>query len=505
MKTANHRWTALEGSRQMFIDRCETYAALTVPRICTPDEYRQDNDQLQKDWQSIGAQATNHLGNKLMLALFAPSRPFFRLEPSEMALAELEMQGMDQSAVAEVLSLAESKAVKLLDKKRLRQKLHEAVLHLIVTGNCLLHFSAKEGKSRIIGIKNYVVKRDGYGDVMEVIIRDCLTFEQLDEKVKRIPDLQRKHKDEDKVDLYKWIKRNANGDYELTQWVDDYMLPKEFNGKWSEENLPYRVLTWSLSDGADYGTGHVEDNVGDLEALSALAKAETEGAILASEYRWLANPAGMTAPEDIENSRNGAVIPGQDGDLTLISSGTTSALPHIQAIIKEHERRIAASFLLGTATIRNAERVTAEEVRMQATELETSLGGAYTRIAVELQLPLVRFLLDELDIKTGDGKEIEPVIITGLDGLSRNGDLENLKMWLGDMAALNGLPPGLLETLNMKAISSQLASGRNINSKPLLLADEQIAANQQARMNAQMNGAEGPQPGTAPTPAPGPQ
>ena len=60
-------------------------------------------------------------------------------------------------------------------------------------------------------------------------------------------------------------------------------------------------------------------------------------------------------------------------------------------------RRLGAAFLLNTAVTRDAERVTAQEIRMQAQELESSLGGVYSRLANELQLPLAKRLLQEID------------------------------------------------------------------------------------------------------------
>ena len=47
------------------------------------------------------------------------------------------------------------------------------------------------------------------------------------------------------------------------------------------------------------------------------------------------------------------------------------------------------AFLLNTAIQRDAERVTAQEIRYMAQQLETAMGGIYSLLSQEFQLPLV--------------------------------------------------------------------------------------------------------------------
>src|SRR5262245_58993844 len=105
--TAQSRWEELSGKRRGFISRCELYAMYTLPKICPPDSYDQNSYELSHDFQAVGAQATNNLANKIILALFAPSRPFFRADPdsdTKKLLAELKVTTSD---VAQMLALAE--------------------------------------------------------------------------------------------------------------------------------------------------------------------------------------------------------------------------------------------------------------------------------------------------------------------------------------------------------------------------------------------------------------
>lgn len=481
------RWQSLDGERRAFLTRCEQYARFTIPKLCPPDGYNQASQELTHDWQALGAQGVNHLANKLMLTLFAPSRPFVRFELKTEMVAELVQMGMTEQVLAELLATGERKAVAALDQKACRPKIFEILKHLLVTGNGLL---CLEEDMRVMGIKHYAVQRSMSGKVLEILTHEQLKWEELDDDIR--PLITDKSHGNDVV-LLKWIEFKDD-QYHMTQHVDNVCLPENFNGKWDEEALPYRALTWDLSDDANYGTGYVEDYAGDFVALSALSQAQVEGGILAAEFRWLANPGGLTAPEDIARSANGAVIPGARGDLDLVNSGTAVAISQLEGIVSKYERRIGKAFLLGSAVTRDAERVTAEEYRGQALELETSLGGAYSRIAIDFQRPVAYWLLKELDFQI-KGTAITPTIITGLDALSRNGDLDNLKMWLGDMAQISNLPPPLLQRLKVSELAAVMAAARGVESGKFLFSEAEFT---QIQQQAQQQLQEQP-PGAPPT------
>lgn len=479
--TASGRWEALSGQRRGFINRCELYSSYTLPKICPQDSYDQNVHELTHDFQSVGAQATNHLANKIMLALFAPSRPFFRADPDEQMQREIEEMGVDPSQVAMQLAKAEKDAVKHLDQLAMRPKMYEVLKHLIITGNVLLWLDPD--KTRVLGIKKYVVRRNAVGEVIEILIGDRVLVDELDADVQAVI----RDKDPSKeVNHFRWFKRDSQTkDFHMTQWVNDQQLGKEFDGKWPEARMPFRVLTWDLSDGADYGTGLVEDYRGDFAALSALSKAQVIGAVLSSEFRWLVNPGGMTKPEDLERSENGSALPGLENDISLIQSGKSSDLQTTLNVNAEYVNRVSRGFLLGASLVRNAERVTAEEIRLLANELETALGGAYSRLAVDIQLPMALWLMDLIGLTT-EGSGFNPTVVTGLEALSRSGDLEELKALFMDLSLMGQLPESLQARIKWQSVMSAFAAARRIDASDFLKGDAEVAQEQQAAQQAQM-------------------
>lgn len=126
---------------------------------------------------------------------------------------------------------------------------------------------------------------------------------------------------------------------------------------------------------------------------------------------------------------------------------------------------------------------------MQAQELEGSLGGVYTRLATELQLPLARRELRNLDAVF---KDIDPVIVTGLESLSRNSELDNFRAFMQDMIILADVPEEVKEWMEFKDVIAMLGAGHGVDYKKFLRDPKVVEAERAKRMKqqAQMVGME---------------
>lgn len=481
--SAATRWTELDNDRKQLLSRCEQYARYTIPNLLLPEGREPDKHGSPHEFQSLGAQVVNHLANKLVLALFAPSRPFFRLDPKQEMLDQIaeanpNQQKEQQAQLQNMLAQAERQAVQILDRRAIRPKMYDAMKQIVVTGNALM-VMGKENM-RVLSLRNYVVQRGVEGEQLELMTMEEVRVEELDPLIRAELGNKVRPGIDDRVKLYRWIVRKDTGKYEMTTWVDEHkIMHTSFQGRWAEADLPYRAITWELSSGANYGTGLVENYDGDFNALTMLSASTVAAAILASEFRWLVNPGGITSVEDFERSENGAALPGVKDDIQLVQSGVNNTLQTNIQIAQIYINRIGQGFLLQSAVTRQAERVTKEEILRNAEELETGLGGAYSRIAVDVQVPMAYWLLDmaKLSIK---GKAIEPTIITGLAALSRSGDRENLMLFLSDMTNLAAIPPIILGRLRINRIQQEFASARGLSVDEFLLSEEEYAKVQQA-------------------------
>lgn len=482
--TAAQRFEKLESKRNGMLARLERYSSWTIPKLFPKKNRDQDTEPLTHGFQSLGAQAVNHLANKLMMSLFAPSRPFFRLEANRKAQASMAEAGVDPKALQTRLAQLEQEASQELDKRSIRSRLYDLLKMLIVLGNALLIFDKET--VRVLNLRNYAVKRDRRGAVRELIIREKIHKSSIKPAALAAVAGNPEFKPDDDGNCweYKWVTYNGSK-FEETVWLDNAKLPPNFSSSYTLEKLPYRAVTWDLAAGDDYGTGLVEDYEGDFQALALLSEATIQAAILASEFRWLVNPTGQTSVDDFLASPNGAAIPGQEGDINLVSSGVEGTLKTNLDIQQLYINRIGAGFLLQTAVTRHAERVTAEEIRMVAEELEGGLGGGYSRIAVDVQVPVAYWVMELID-RPISGSDIEPVIITGLAALSRTGDRDRLLGFGQDISGVLSLPPQILDRLKLSAWIADLAAARGLDPQTYVLSEEEYAQLMQSRQQQQL-------------------
>ena len=167
---AHGQYTQMEDTRSVVIERSERYSAWTLPSIF-PLVGVNGSTELQNDAQSFGAQAVNHLSNKLMIGLFGPSRPFFRLEMGEKMKAVLVESGIPEDQGQNILQNAEQESVKELDRMGAREPFTMTLQNLIITGNALLYFP-KDKDMEVYTMRNYVIKRDLAGFPFLMITKD---------------------------------------------------------------------------------------------------------------------------------------------------------------------------------------------------------------------------------------------------------------------------------------------------------------------------------------------
>lgn len=473
--TAASEWSRLNNLRSGLLDKAERLAEITLPQVCPDDSYDAGRDSLTNGVTSLGAQLATNLNNKLMLAMFPASRPFFRLAMSEADTQELlEKTGLTMDILTDSLAQGERDALLQLEMSGGREGLYEAMNHLIVVGNILMDSRDKDTLC-FHHLKEYVCQRDSKGVPLDIILKQQMTVRELSgEAAAYLPD-HYFHNPQQTVARYTWLCREGDR-YRMSEWIDDVRLPdNKFGGRYKIGDEPLHALTWRLPLKQHYGVGRVEEYFCDLGAYENTSEALSDGAILASQFRWALNPAGMTRPEDFQNAANGSVVPGVAGDVQLIFANIGQQLNTVLSVSQVFERRLGAGFLMNSAVTRDAERVTAEEIRIQAQELESTLGGVYSRIARDIQIPIANWLMKKANLSI-KGTKLRPVIITGLDALSRNADLERLLQFLSNITGLSQIPPQVRLRLQESNIITDIAAGLGINSKRYVASDDEVQA-----------------------------
>jgi hypothetical protein len=503
--TLKKRYASLEAERLVFLDRARRCSEITIPTLIPPAGHS-NATIYYTPWQGIGARGVNNLASKLLLALFPPNAPFFRLEVDDFTANELS-QNNGRAMVDEGLSKIERAVMSSIESSGSRSTIFLALKHLIVGGNVLLSMP-KEG-TRLFRFDSYVVKRDVHGNVCDVIAKDEVSPSMLSKKERAILDQQTKdtleqeeqhegdkkkgdtHGDHDRcVELYTRWYRTDPDDGEVMwcgyQELNGAKVPGS-EGKWPIDKPPFVALRWNTVEGEDYGRSYVEEYLGDLISLEGLSKAIVEGSAVAARVVFLVNPNGLTKLDTFTKAENGDAIIGKEGDVKAVQSEKQADLTIASNAAKEIQNRLAQAFLMNSSVQRQAERVTAEEVRFMASELEDALGGVYSILAQEFQFP---FVVREMERMTKAKKlpqlpkgVVKPVIITGLEALGRGHDLQKYTTFLQALQPLG--PQTIAQYLKPQGFISHLASSLGIDPDDVVKSAAELQQEQQQAQQMQ--------------------
>ena len=249
-----------------------------------------------------------------------------------------------------------------------------------------------------------------------------------------------------------------------------------------------------------YGRSYVEELLGDLKSLEYLSKAIVEGSAAAAKIIFLCNPNGTTRPDSLARASNGSIVAGNPNDVAPLQMQKQADLSVALQTIARIEQRLSFSFLLNSAIqagTQGRDRVTAEEIRMVAQELEAGLGGVYSILSVELQLPLVHRKMALME-KRGSLPRlpkniVTPRITTGLDALGRGNDKAKLIEFIQTLAQTMG-PESMAKYVNSRELITRLAASDGLETYKLIKSDEQLMEEeqQQAMMAQEQAAAQDP-------------
>ena len=473
------RYDQLKTTRDPFLQRGRDCSKVTIPSIC-PDSNQGDHGKLKTPWQSTGARGIAHLSHKLLITLLPPNTPFFKLEIDSLAL-QIEEQGPEiKTELDTALVKVEQATMTMLETMSARASLNQAFRQLLVTGNVLLYV-LPDG-IRVIHLQDYCVVRDPMGHVTEILIEEEVYPEALPDGF--LPD----QKEEETLEATKKsmkIHTCVKLEDGMATWYQECKgkeIPDTY-GRCPENVSPWIVLRYEKLDSEDYGRSHTEQYYGDLTALESLYQAVIEAAAAASKILFLCNPNGTTRPKTLSSAANGAIVQGNAQDVSVVQANKQADLQIANSTIDRIEGRLQFAFLLNSAIQRPGERVTAEEIRYMAQELEASIGGFYSILTQELQLPLVRRLIYMLQKKgklpefpnsqeTGEPLVL-PKAVTGLEGIGRGDDMNKLTEFLTLTQQVLG-PEIAQQYVNYEEALRRLAASASIDTTNLVKTSEQL-------------------------------
>lgn len=480
MTTAKELWSTLGQAHSGPLERGRRCSTLTIPSVLPPDGVN-DSTVLEPPYQSLGARGCNNLTSKMLLTMFPPGSSPFRYTISRDAL-EVAAEG-EAAEVQKALAQRESDIMDHVESSPQRPILYEYFLHLIVAGNALLFYPDMDNM-RMYRLDQYRVRRNGTGHPLDCVVLEKVHPTTLEEEVRLACEV----KDTETADVEVYTKIEwRKGKCEYWQEINNIEVPGS-RGKAPAAASPWIPGRWKAVPGNHYGRGHVEEVLGDLISYEGLCKAIVQFAAVAAKIVFLKHPSASTRMEDINNAESGDTVQGDARDIDVLQLEKYADFQVAQRVGESLEQRLSQSFLLRSGATRDAERVTAEEIRAVAQELEDVHGGVYTVQSVDLQRPWVNRTILILEkarkIPVMPKGMVTPVIVTGFQALGRNHSLNKLRGAVADLSNLFG-PEVTAQLLKSPVVAKRLFTGWGVENVDEILStqdelDEQNSAAQEA-------------------------
>jgi len=489
-KSAQQLYSSLEGKRFQYVDRARSCSKLTLPYVM-PEAGFGSHSRLETPFASVSARGVNNLASKLLLALLPPNAPLFRLNVDTYGLQQEGTPDEVISSIEASLQQVEDAVMDEVARESYRAALHEALKHLIICGNVLLYMP-DEGGMRVFHLDRYVIERDSMGNVLYIATKESISYAALSDQMREVVGYD--ESPEEECELYTAVCRKDDG-WHIFQDIKGVRVP-DSEGFYKLDKNPFIPLRFSRIDGESYGRSYVEEYLGDVQSLESLTRAIVEGSAAAAKVLFLVNPNGTTRPKTLAESPNGAITQGNAQDVSVLQLNKFNDFRVAQETMSGIKDRLGHAFLLTSGVVRNAERVTAEEIRMLSMELESSLGGLYSLLSTELQLPMVTRIMDVMSKKKRLPKlpkdVINPVIITGVEALGRGHDLQKLDMFLAGAGQVVG-QQAVAQYVNVGEYFKRRATSLGIKTVGLVKTEEQMQQEMQQAQQMQMAQSVAPQ------------
>lgn len=473
--TTQGRYEQLKSRREPFLTRARECSAITIPALLPPQGHN-SHTVLPAPYQGLGARAVVSLASRLMIAMYPPGMSSFRLQiPSEILMQQGEMETDQETERG--LALSEKAISNEIERKQWRQPTHLTLQYLITTGNALEQV-LPDNRMRVFRLDQYVVVRDMTGDVIEIIIEEYFSPNNLPASVRSM--LKAEDAPTQRVPIYTSCKYNKDGKYDVHQEVSGSKVPDSVG---TYDVCPFNALRWTSVIGEDYGRGKCEEHLGDLMAVDGLSKSMLDGAALASRHIMMIRPnaaGGLNLRRRLSKADNGEYVVGNPEDIGMLAYQNAPGLQVAKAELDEKKREIAAAFLMNSSVQREGERVTAYELKMMAEELEGSLGGAFSMLSRDMQSARLNRLITQMQAQ---GKlppwpegVVEPTVLTGLESLGREQDVQRVGSAL---QFLQGLPPEILDYVRWEKLLGKAFNGLSLEDA--VNTEDEVAQKRQQR------------------------
>ena len=479
-------WADMNTEKGDLIDRSESFSRWTVAAVMPAD----GNDKVEQQHGNVhvGASLVNHLANKIVDVLFPVSRPFFTVAMTPEAQLQIEQEigednaGVMQEQVRDATSRLEKVAMRNLKLTAYRPTAILVCKHLIVTGNALLR-RMPDGERVLYPVNRYGVRRDILGAEIETVLCDKKTFSTFSKETQNmILAVHGGTKPDDVIELLTHYKREGKR-WAIRQEAEGVGIGDVLYQ--NDEDYDLLILDWTLHPGEHYGRGLVEDHAATFHNIDVTNEAIIDLMAIIADIKFFVRPGSPLSHDlaALNAAPRGTYWPGNAEDISIPEMRARGDLSTMIEVVARWEAELSQAFL--KSTVRDAERVTAQEIRMVANELESAFGGLYSQLAMSWQQKEADYAISKVDFNKevgALGDMFEVVVTTGLESLSREGQIDNLRLAIGDLQMMDVVPDDIKGAIHPLRFAKFVFTNRSVDLKAFLNTQEEMQANEEAKM-----------------------
>jgi len=461
--------------RKPYENRAQKISEVSLPYVFRKEGADGGSELFKTVNQSFNGRQINNLKAKMGMALLPPATSSFRLKPDAMGMVQLftDQEGkVNEEAISIIrqnLSLNTDAINSEIENQQIRSSLFDMLLQQIVVGSVIVEKNERAGIT-IFPLRSFVVDLDSQGEPLAM----CIV-----ENLKMLPKGIEAKEEKETYDLYTLLAL----DKDTNKWIMKQDIDGEAVGEEKTytdyDALPFRYFGWNWVQGDAYHRPFAEDYYPDMEQINKLGKLNTEGAVIAAKSLLLVDQrGGRTRKADITKAANGDVIDGKADDITAFQFQKNFDFQVSNEREATLKRELMANFLDTGSVQRDAERVTAEEIRVMAQQLEAStLAGVYSKMALKWSKWIVTKVMNELKI-TFDAVDVD--VLTGLDALGRSQEAQKQDSFMQRVSTLQ-----LNHWIKENELLQRYASFDGINIVGLLKTQKEVTKELQAAQKQQ--------------------
>ena len=140
------QYQKMEIDREIYLERARDSAELTYS-IFSTRESSNSATNYPTPYQAIGSRGVMNLASKLMLALFPPQAPFFRLDVDDLVYRQIQGDPQQKATIEQGLAKIEKAVMDSIESNNDRVAVYEALKHINCFRKCFIKINRRWIKS----------------------------------------------------------------------------------------------------------------------------------------------------------------------------------------------------------------------------------------------------------------------------------------------------------------------------------------------------------------------